>query len=280
MKTSLDTDNALGKPEAGEVERAQDEHEYRAHMTRTILFKVDTRVLPVLAMLFLCSFLDRTNVGNAKILGLAEDLHMTNLQYNQGLAVFYATYIARFVLLSLFFLSLFSTNPLTKSPSELPSNLILKRLTPRVWLSFLTCAWGIVTMCLGFVHGYGSFVAVRAVLGLTEGGLLPGMILYLSGLYTRGEMALRIGIFYTATSLSGAFGGLLARGLSAIGPRGGLEGWRWIFIIEGLLTVVCGVVAYFFLATNLATASYLTLEEQDFAIKRLSGDIPSNDRFK
>lgn len=135
-------------------------------------------------------------------------------------------------------------------------------------------------MCLGFVHGYGSFVAVRACLGIVEGGLLPGMVLYLSGLYTRGEMALRIGIFYTAASLSGAFGGLLARGLSAIGPRGGLEGWRWIFIIEGLLTVVCGVIAYFSLATNLAQASYLTPEEQEFAIKRLSGDTSPDDRFK
>lgn len=90
-------------------------------------------------------------------------------------------------------------------------------------------------MCLGFVRSYGSFVAVRAILGLTEGGLLPGMVLYLSGLYTRGELALRIGIFYTAASLSGAFGGLLARGLSAIGPAAGLEGWRWIFIIEGII---------------------------------------------
>lgn len=90
-------------------------------------------------------------------------------------------------------------------------------------------------MCLGFVRNYGGFVAVRALLGAAEGGLFPGIILYMSGMYTRGELALRIGIFYTAASLSGAFGGLLARGLSAIGPRGGLEGWRWIFIIEGLL---------------------------------------------
>ena len=90
-------------------------------------------------------------------------------------------------------------------------------------------------MCLGFVKNFGSFFGVRALLGIAEGGLLPGMVLYLSGLYTRQEMALRIGIFYTAASLSGAFGGLLARGLSAIGPRGGLEGWRWIFIIEGLI---------------------------------------------
>ena len=97
-------------------------------------------------------------------------------------------------------------------------------------------------MCLGFVTGFASFAAVRALLGVAEGGLLPGMVscssgtevqvltgyqvLYLSHFYKRTELALRIGIFYTAASLSGAFGGLLARGLNAIGPAGGLEGWR------------------------------------------------------
>lgn len=97
MKPDQEADPAMGKPEAGEVELAGDEHAYRARMTKTVLFKVDTRVLPVLALLFLCSFIDRTNVGNAKILTLTQDLHMTDLQYNQGLAVFYATYIARSV---------------------------------------------------------------------------------------------------------------------------------------------------------------------------------------
>ncbi|GJN82040.1 hypothetical protein PLIIFM63780_005577 [Purpureocillium lilacinum] len=229
---------------------------HRAHLTRSVLLKTDTRVLPVLALLFLCSFLDRTNVGNAKIIGLEKDLGITDLQYTQGLAVFYATYIA----------------------SELPSNLVLKKVSPKIWLPCLTAAWGLVTMCLGFVRGYASFVAVRAVLGVTEGGLLPGMVLYLSGLYTRGELALRIGIFYTAASLSGAFGGLLARGLSAIGPRGGLEGWRWIFIIEGLLTIVAGAIAFLALPNSPATARYLTEEEREWAMKRLAGN--GDDRFE
>lgn len=114
--------------------------------------QTSNRVLPLLALLFLCSFLDRTNVGNAKILGLEDDLNLTNDQYANGLAIFFAFYIA----------------------AELPSNLVLKKITPRVWLSVLTMAWGVVGMCLGFVRNYAGFLAVRAVLGLTEGGLLPG----------------------------------------------------------------------------------------------------------
>ena len=111
----------------------------------------------------------------------------------------------------------------------------MKKVSPSIWLPTLAIMWGVVAMCLGFVKNKADFIAVRAVLGLTEGGLLPGMVLYLSGLYNRAELALRIGIFYTAASLSGAFGGLLARGLSEIGKHTSYEGWRWIFIVEGLL---------------------------------------------
>ncbi|KAI1851539.1 hypothetical protein JX265_012379 [Neoarthrinium moseri] len=219
------------------------------HMTRNILWKLDTRILPILAVLFLCSFLDRTNVGNARLYNLEQDVGMTDHQYDQGLAVFYATYIA----------------------SEVPSNLVLKRVTPAVWLPFLTFSWGIVAMCLGFIQNFAGFVAVRAILGFTEGGLLPGMILYLSGIYRREELALRIGLFYTAASLSGAFGGLLAYGISQIGHRGGLSSWRWIFVIEGLFTAIIGILVYFILPNGLATAKFLTPEEREFAVNRLQG---------
>ncbi|KAB8228233.1 putative MFS transporter [Aspergillus alliaceus] len=222
-------------------------------LARSILFKLDTRILPILALLFLCSFLDRTNVGNAKILGLEHDLNITSHQYDIGLSVFYLTYIC----------------------SELPSNLILKKASPRVWLPLLTMVWGTITMCLGFVRNFAGFVAVRAILGAAEGGLLPGMVLYLSSFYKRGDLALRIGLFYTAASLSGAFGGLLARGLAEIGPRGGLEGWRWILVIEGLLTVVCGGLSYIGLPNSIETATFLTPEERSLAREEIRLDNPS-----
>jgi MFS family permease len=160
--------------------------------------------------------------------------------------------------------------------SELPSNLIIKKVSPKIWLPLLTAVWGIITMCLGFVHNFASFVAVRALLGMAEGGLLPGMILYLSQFYKRTELAVRIGIFYTAASLSGAFGGLLARGLSAIGPRGGLEGWRWIFIIEGLLTALCAVLCIFALPNSIESARFLNQDEKEFALQRLHQETTSN----
>ncbi|KAI4864710.1 MFS general substrate transporter [Hypoxylon rubiginosum] len=216
-------------------------------LTRKILWKLDTRILPVLAVLFLCSFLDRTNVGNARLYNLEGDIAITDHEYDQGLAVFYATYIL----------------------SEIPSNLILKKLTPGIWLPCLTFFWGISAMCLGFVQNFAGFVGVRALLGLTEGGLLPGIVLYLSTIYTRGELALRIGIFYTAASLSGAFGGLLARGISEIGTRGGLNKWRWIFVLEGLFTALVGIAAYFLLPNGAGSAKFLTPEERQFAVSRL-----------
>ncbi|KUL84240.1 hypothetical protein ZTR_06954 [Talaromyces verruculosus] len=240
-------EGTLSPPASSETEKSPE--------VKKILFKTDIRILPILALLFLCSFLDRTNVGNAKIVGLEANTGITDHQYDIGLAVFYLFYVC----------------------SELPSNLVLKKASPRVWLPFLTILWGIITMCLGFIKGFGSFVAVRALLGIAEGGLLPGMVLYLSSFYKRSDLALRIGLFYTAASLSGAFGGLLARGLIEIGPRGGLEGWRWIFIIEGLLTVVCGVIAAIFLPNNLVTARFLTPIEREIALERIRQDRPSQD---
>ncbi|KAH9872477.1 hypothetical protein IAQ61_005313 [Plenodomus lingam] len=232
-------------------------HDADGKMTRGVLLKMDVRILPVLALLFLCSFIDRTNVGNAKILGLQRDIHINDHQYAIGLCVFYATYIA----------------------SELPSNLVLKRVSPKIWLPLLTTVWGILTMCLGFVKNFASFATVRALLGVAEGGLLPGMVLYLSQFYRRDELALRIGIFYTAASLSGAFGGLLARGLNAIGPAGGLQGWSFIFVIEGLLTVLIGLASALLLPNSIESSRFLTTSEKTDARRRLGESSAEQERF-
>ncbi|KAK3356550.1 putative MFS transporter [Lasiosphaeria hispida] len=234
--------NAFGDTATSSGDDSHNDQSERA-VTRRLLQKLDSRILPILILLVLCSFLDRTNVGNAKLYNLEADLGMTNNQYNQGLAAFYPLYIA----------------------AEIPSNLVLKKVTPRIWIAFLTFLWGIVCMCLGFVHNFAQFVSLRAILGLAEGGLFPGMVLYLSTIYTRSELALRIGVLYTATSLSGAFGGLLARAIAAMGDRGGLTSWRWIF------TVVVACFTFAVLPNSISSATFLQKEERDMGIQRLKG---------
>lgn len=115
---------------------------------------------------------------------------------------------------------------------------MLKKASPRIWLGVLTAVWGVIGMAMGFVRNFTGLMVVRAFLGTAEGGLLPGIVLYLSMMYKREEIGIRLGIIYSSASLSGAFGGLLATGLYQIGNRGGQAGWRWILIIEGAYHIV------------------------------------------
>ncbi|KAF4619635.1 hypothetical protein D9613_005095 [Agrocybe pediades] len=219
-------------------------------MTRRILWKLDCHVLPPLALLWLANFIDRSNVGNARISGLEKDTHLHGDQFNIVLAVFYVAYIL----------------------VELPSNMVLKKMKPNRWIPLLVCSWGVITTLSSLVQSFRGLVAIRIFLGLFEGGLLPGIILYLSTIYKRHELQLRVGIFYASASLSGAFGGLLATAILKMDGVGSLAGWRWIFILEGLATVIASFIAAWYLPESLATAHFFTDEEREFALKRFNLD--------
>ncbi|KAH8894776.1 MFS general substrate transporter [Thozetella sp. PMI_491] len=212
-----------------------------------ILRKMDIRLLPMLALLYLLSFLDRGNIGNAKIEGLQEDLHLLPNEYNLCLTVFFFTYAA----------------------FEVPSNLILKKWRPSRWLPTIMIAWGTVMTLMGIVQGFSGLLAARLFLGVAEAGLYPGVAYYLTMWYCRGEIQLRQALFFSAASIAGAFSGLLAFAISKMDGAGGLEGWRWIFILEGIATVVVAIVAFFVLHDFPETARFLTEEERAFVVFRL-----------
>ncbi|CAI6340898.1 unnamed protein product [Periconia digitata] len=219
-----------------------------AHLDeKKILRKMDLRLIPMLALLYLLSFLDRGNIGNAKIEGLVEDLGMTGAQYNWCLTVFFFTYAA----------------------FEVPSNLLLKKLRPSIWLPSIMVAWGIVMTLMGIVQNYHGLLIARIFLGVTEAGLFPGVAYYITAWYCRHEAQMRQALFFSAASIAGAFSGLLAFGISKMNGVGGLEGWRWIFILEGILTVLVAVMAYFTLHDFPETATFLTEEERAFVVFRL-----------
>ncbi|KAJ6613475.1 MFS transporter [Mycena sp. CBHHK59/15] len=237
--------------------------DYDRAMTKKILWKLDCHILPPLALLWLCNFIDRSNVGNARIAGLERDTHLHGNQFNTVLTVFYATYLL----------------------VEIPSNLVLKKMKPNRWIPILVCAWGAITTLTALVKNFGGLIAIRMCLGLCEGGLLPGIvrffisadctqfslcfqILYLSTIYKPHELQLRVGIFYASASLSGAFGGLLATAILSMDGVGSLPGWKWIFILEGLATVLSGFIAAFLLPESISGASFLSEEEKTFALER------------
>ncbi|KAG8733234.1 hypothetical protein FRC11_007731 [Ceratobasidium sp. 423] len=165
---------------------------------KRLIRKLDWRILPVVITLYLANFsfnlFSRTNVGNARVAGLEKDIGLVGYQYNIGLSIFYITYAL----------------------SEVPSNLLLKRIGADKWIPILVTGFGLVCFCTTFIKNFAGFMVIRALLGLWEGGMMPGVAFYLSTYYKRHELVFRIGIFVSASSLSGAFGGLLASGLLKI----------------------------------------------------------------
>ncbi|KAF2730160.1 MFS nicotinic acid transporter-like protein Tna1 [Polyplosphaeria fusca] len=226
---------------------------------KKLLRKLDLRLLPAVSILYLLSFLDRSNVANARIEGLTTDLGMTGNQYLTGLTLYFIGYV------------LF----------EIPCNVVLKRTTPKFWLPTLTLVWGIVATLMGVTQNLSGFFAVRFFLGVTESGLFPGVVYYLSMWYKRSERQYRISLFFSCASLAGAFGGILAWGIAHMRHVGGYNGWRWIFILEGLLTIVVALIAYFFISNYPVSVSWLSDDERSYINARLKadGDATNDEQF-
>ncbi|KAG0638150.1 major facilitator superfamily domain-containing protein [Tuber brumale] len=200
--------------------------------------KLDKHIVPMIMLLYLFSFLDRTNIGNAPLYGLEGDLGLKGNQFQTSVSILFVAYLV----------------------FEIP-------------IAAITTIWGITATCTDLVNSYGGLFACRLLLGTAEASLFPGLAVYLTFFYTRKELALRIGYLFVSAALAGACGGLLAYGIGFLGERNGMKGWRWILIIEGLPTIVLGLVKYFVLADNPEKAGYLTEEEKRFMIARRAREV-------
>ncbi|KAF7164714.1 hypothetical protein CNMCM6106_001126 [Aspergillus hiratsukae] len=193
---------------------------------KKLLHKVDIRLVPMLAVLYLISHLDRANIGNAKIEGLTKDLGLNGIQWNIVLSIFFIPYVLL----------------------EVPSNMLLKNFSrPSVYLGILITCWGIIMTLTGLVQNFAGLMVTRVLLGVFEAGFFPGAVYLCTMWYMPKDLSTRIAVFYCASALSGAFSGLLAAGIAQMDGVGGQEGWRWIFLLEGIVTVVLGVMCFFLL---------------------------------
>jgi len=156
--------------------------------------------------------------------------------------------------------------------AEVPSNVALKIFRPSIWIPSIMVAWGIVMTLMALAHTYEGLIIARIFLGLAEGGLFPGVTFYLSLWYRRRDVALRIALFFSAATIAGAFGGLLAYGIQNMEGIGGLHGWQWIFCLEGIVTVIVAVMSYFFMYDYPETATFLTQSERVVVMQVLKED--------
>ncbi|KAI0066040.1 MFS general substrate transporter [Artomyces pyxidatus] len=214
---------------------------------RRIWRKLDLYLLPFVSLLYLLSFLDRSNIGNAKIAGMSKDLHLVGLRYNLAAALFFIPYCL----------------------AEVPSNILLKLTRPSRWIPSIMVAWGLVMTLMCLVNSYHALLVTRIFLGLAEGGLFPGVTYYISLWYPRRMQAMRVAIFFSAATIAGAFGGILAYGIEHLEGKAGLPGWQWIFLIEGLVTIVVAFASYFFMYDYPETAKFLSAHERKFVIQTL-----------
>ncbi|KAI4226796.1 MAG: hypothetical protein L6R40_008246 [Gallowayella cf. fulva] len=219
---------------------------------RRLIFKIDLAVLPILFLLFLVSFVDRSNLANARIEGLERSLHIPRTSNGYNIALF--SFTIPYVLF------------------EVPANMLLKRVKPNWWLSGLMFSWGICTMGQGFSQNLGGLATCRALMGLFESGFVPGCAYLIGSYYKRHEFQFRYSIFFSAAILAGAFSGFLAYLLAKMDGVGGYEGWRWIFIIEGLITVVIAAIAFFIIAPWPEDCTFLKPHEKEMLLERLAID--------
>ncbi|KAF8950978.1 hypothetical protein BGZ46_004224 [Entomortierella lignicola] len=212
--------------------------------------KIDWRIIPILGMFYALSTLNRVNLINARLYAFESTLRISAEQYSWVVALFYVGY----------------------GIAEIPSNLTLLYLTPRVWLPASMFIWGCITFCLAWAKGFHLLLVDRFCLGLAEAALVPGVLVYISMFYKRSEQTFRMAILQAFSSAAGALGGLLARVIAHLDGRLDLLGWQWIFIVESIMTIILSVAAWFLLTESPESAPWLNQRETSIAIYRIRND--------
>jgi D-galactonate transporter len=226
------------------------DYSYSSKLEKATYRKVTLRLIPFLILCFIIAYVDRVNVGFAK-LEMQKDLGMSDAVYGIGAGIFFIGYF--------FF--------------EVPSNIGLQRFGARKWIAPIMIIWGFISSSTMFTRTATYFYTVRFVLGLFEAGFFPGVILYLTFWYSSRHRAKMIAAFMIAIALSGVIGGPISGWiLSHISGMYGLKGWQWLFLLEGIPSVIVGLLVYYVLDDNPSKAKWLTEDERKLLVQRLAED--------
>ncbi|AUT60131.1 MFS transporter [Paraburkholderia sp. SIMBA_049] len=233
--------NPLHHPGAGAPPSTFEEATYR---------KVAWRLTPLLMLSYVVAYLDRVNVGFAK-LGMSADLGLSDAVYGFGAGIFFIGYFI----------------------FEVPSNVILHRVGARVWIARIMVTWGIVSMLTMFVTTPTMFYVMRFLLGLAEAGFFPGIILYLTYWYPAHRRGRMTTWFMTAIAISGVVGGPISGYiLKSFDGANGWHGWQWLFLLEGIPSIIVGILVFIVLDDRISKAKWLTKEERELLERNIAAE--------
>ncbi|KAG1851285.1 major facilitator superfamily domain-containing protein [Suillus subalutaceus] len=225
---------------------------------RALVRKLDRRLMPTAVFIYILNYIDRVAVTAAKLQGLDQDLGLSDVQYETILAVLYATYC----------------------PAQVPSNMVLGYISrPSIYIGACVVAWGLTSAMTGVTTNFTGIIVCRIFIGLPEAAFYPGIMYLLSRWYTRKELAARSAWFYCGLLISNAFGSLIAAGILAR-MQGvlGLAAWRWLFYIEGAITMFFGFMTMWLLPDFPHNTRWLNAAERRLAQVRLAEDAGEADK--
>ena len=209
--------------------------------------KVDLRLLPFLFLCYILAYLDRVNVGFAK-LQMLKDLSLSDAAFATGAGIFFIGYF--------FF--------------EVPSNILLKKFGARMWIARIMISWGVISACMIFVKGAWSFYAMRCLLGIAEAGFFPGVIFYLTLWYPSRLRATRTAWFVAAIAVSGVIGNPISGSImDLLSGAMRLAGWQWLFLTEGIPSIIVGIWVIYYLNSSIEESKWLTTEEKALLAQNL-----------
>ncbi|KAJ5340847.1 hypothetical protein N7541_009971 [Penicillium brevicompactum] len=234
----------------GKLPNAGAAPKYTPEEESQVVKRFDRRLVPFLALLYLLSFLDRSNIGNAKIAGLKDDLKLSSSQYEWLLTSFYITYI------------LFEW-----------MTLMYRVVPPHIYISLCVCGWGLIASFQCLATSFEGLMVLRALLGITEAAFAPGVPFYLSLFYQRHELAFRNGLFISAAPLATSFASSLAYLIVKTSNNGPISPWRTLFLVEGFPSVIVAVFAWFLIPDSPDRAAFLTPRQRMVAQKRLESKV-------
>ncbi|CAG8181560.1 unnamed protein product [Penicillium salamii] len=234
---------------------ALSEVEY-SKVKRRALWKLDARIMPCMVLMYIMNYLDRQNIASAKLANIEQDLKMTDVQYQTCISILFVGYILM----------------------QVPSNLIVGKIKfPGVYICVSMALWGVLSACTAAVHNFSGLLASRFFLGFVEAVFFPGALFYLSLFYSKKQFALRTAVLYSGSQLGNAFGGLLAVAILKLDGGHGLEGWRWLFLVEGVATIGLAIILVFILPNSLKSISGFSKIEHEFLMWNFEEDQGQQD---